>query len=191
MNSLEEIYKIKFSTVSDINEHLPTLKYYSDLCDHVTEFGVREPISTYALMFGIPKRMISYDITPVERFGVSRDYLKNIANENNIDYDFIESDTLKISIDETDLLFIDTWHEYNQLKSELSLHHSKVKKYLIFHDTTTYAEVGENNTYLGQSVQNPKGLWPAIVEFLEENTNWVIEQRFENNNGLTILKKIN
>ena len=34
------------------------------------------------------------------------------------------------------------------------------------------------------------GLWPAIIEFLQENVNWTLYQHFSNNNGLTILKKI-
>ena len=36
-----------------------------------------------------------------------------------------------------------------------------------------------------------KGLWPAIEEFLDSNKNWKIKERFRNNNGLTILEKIN
>ena len=34
-----------------------------------------------------------------------------------------------------------------------------------------------------------KGLWPAIEEFLEANSNWELHERFTNNNGLTILKR--
>ena len=35
-----------------------------------------------------------------------------------------------------------------------------------------------------------KGLIPAINEFLENNNNWKIKEKFDNNNGLTILEKI-
>lgn len=35
-----------------------------------------------------------------------------------------------------------------------------------------------------------KGLWPAIEEFVRDNKNWVIAERFTNNNGLTILKRV-
>ena len=35
-----------------------------------------------------------------------------------------------------------------------------------------------------------KGLWPAIEEFLSNNKNWKIKERFTNNNGLTILEKL-
>ena len=61
------------------------------------------------------------------------------------------------------------------------MHPSKVKKYIGFHDTTTFAEVGEYKEV---------GLWPAIEEFLSSNPEWVIAEKFENNNGLTILKRI-
>ena len=34
------------------------------------------------------------------------------------------------------------------------------------------------------------GLWPAIEEFLAEHSEWEIEQRVTNNNGLTILVRV-
>lgn len=36
-----------------------------------------------------------------------------------------------------------------------------------------------------------KGLWPAIEEFLATHPEWVIDRRYTNNNGLTILKRNN
>jgi hypothetical protein len=33
------------------------------------------------------------------------------------------------------------------------------------------------------------GLWPAVVEFLEENPEWYLKERFTNNHGLTILAR--
>ena len=60
--SLLELYDQKCSEKSDINENLPTLKRYAEECDHVTEMGVRTIVSTYALLMGKPKKMVSYDI---------------------------------------------------------------------------------------------------------------------------------
>jgi hypothetical protein len=182
MKNLEEIYNEKCSTYSDISEHLPTLKKYTEECEHVTEMGVRYVVSTYAFMMGKPKKLISIDILPVENFGIKREYLKKIAEDNGVDFNFIVGDTTKIEIEETDLLFIDTWHVYQQLSKELELHGNKTKKYIILHDTTTFGEYGECN--------EGDGLWRAIEEFLLLNPNWVIEKRYTNNNGLTILKKI-
>ena len=67
------------------------------------------------------------------------------------------------------------------------------KKYICFHDTTSYEFVdeskGHENTWEGQS--SGKGIWPAIEEFLQENKNtWVLKERFRNNNGFTIIERI-
>jgi hypothetical protein len=182
MIDLEKIYEKQCSTYSDIYEHLPTLRRYSEECEHITEMGVRYVVSTYALMMGKPKRLISYDILPVENFGISRFDLKDLAANNNIDFDFIEGDTTKIEIDETDLLFIDTWHVYQQLIVELNKHGNKSRKYIIMHDTTKFGDVGEEGA--------GDGLIKAINEFIENNPIWVIHEKFENNNGLTILKRL-
>lgn len=179
MKNLQEIYESKCNETSDINEHLPVLKEYSSKCKHVTEFGVRSVISTYALMYGLPKVLKSYDIDPIENHGTNRNDLIHLGKENGVEFEFIVADTRNLEIEETELLFIDTWHVYDQLKCELDLHANKVSKYLIFHDTTTFGAVGEGH---------PIGLWPAIEEFLTNNKNWSIETRLENNNGLTILK---
>ena len=181
MQQLEEIYNQKCQIKSDINEHLPTLKKYAEECEHVTEMGVRWVVSTFAFMMGKPKKLISIDLDPVEKHGIKTEDLVELANSVNVDFTFIVGDTTEIEIEETDFLFIDTLHTYGQLKKELELHANKSKKYIGFHDTTTFAQVGEY-----QEV----GLWPAIEEFLIANENWVIAEKFENNNGLTILKRI-
>jgi hypothetical protein len=185
MTKLEAIYNQKVNTPSDINEHLPTLKAYAEKCDHVTEMGVRYAVSTYALMMGAPKKMISIDIMPLEHFGVTTQSVYDIAEENNIDYKFVLGDTLAIEIEPTELLFIDTLHNYNQLKKELELHAGKVSKYIIFHDTTSFGFIGEQYVQAG-FVQ---GLWPAIEEFLQANPEWKILERYTNNNGLTVIEK--
>ena len=87
---------------------------------------------------------------------------------------------VKIEIEFSDLLFIDTDHTYDCVKKELTLHGNKIKKYIIMHDTTTYGYTGGDGGI---------GMWKAIEEFLELNTNWSIHKRYTNNNGLTILKR--
>ncbi len=179
MNVLEHMYNLKCSTPSDINEHLPTLKKYAEECEHITEMGVRWVVSTYALLMGKPKRMISYDINEI----VWQPILDIVKYDT--DFEFRVANTLDLEIEETDLLFIDTLHNYNQLKGELTLHGNKSRKYIIFHDTTAFEWIGES--YEGKVGE--LGLWPAIAEFLEENKNWELHERFTNNNGLTILKR--
>ena len=179
MNNITAIYNQLCETPSDIHQHLPTLMKYASECEHITEMGVRGIVSTFALLMGEPKRMISYDI----QWAPGIEGIIKEANERGIDFDFRIADTNNLTIVETDLLFIDTLHNYNQLKKELELHSHKARKYLIFHDTTSFEFIGES--YSGEY---EKGIWPAIEELLEEGV-WEIKERYTNNNGLTILKR--
>ena len=190
--SIDNMYKLNCSTESDINEHLPTLKKYASKCDHVTEMGVRSVVSTWGLLAGYPKRFIGYDVE-------WHDNIKSAlihAKYNGIDMEFIQKDVHKVEIEETDLLFIDTEHTYDALSTELRMHSDKVNKYIIMHDTTTFGYIG---CYILGFVQDGdnlqglipgKGIWPAIEEFLEKNNDWKLREKFENNNGLTILERI-
>ena len=176
--NLNQIYERLYNTPSDINEHLPTLMNYACECEHITEMGVRYIVSTYALLMGKPKKMISYDIHMC-----NWKLVKDLVKEDT-DFQFLVGNTLEIEIEPTDLLFIDTLHNYTQLKKELEMHAKKVNKYIIFHDTTSFETVGES--YTGNS---EKGIWLAIQEFLQLNPECTLNQRFTNNNGLTIIKK--
>jgi len=163
---------------TDINEHLPTLKEYTEKCETVTEMGVRGIISTWAFLAGNPKKLVSYDIMHPSFYGGNLNEVYEVAKD--IDFRFIQENVLNVEIEPTDLLFIDTLHTYEQLSKELELHSGKVNKYIIMHDTTTFGDKGENGL----------GLWYAIQEFLDKNKEWVIEARYTNNNGLTILRKV-
>lgn len=193
MNKIEEKMNYYSNHISDINEHLITLKEYVMLCDHITEFGVREGLSTYALLAGLPKKMYSYDIVHNNNFNV--DELYNWTKELNINYNYIIADTLTTTIEETDMLFIDTHHAYEQATRELERHSDKIRKFIIFHDTETFGYVDEGFPgCLSEIIRNePKrkqGLMNAITEFLSKHSEWCIEKQFKNNNGLTILKRL-
>jgi hypothetical protein len=193
MKNLIEYFEEKKNIISDINEHLETFKKYSEECDTIIEMGVRGIVSTWAFMIGKPKKMISIDIIHPSEFGGNIEEVYRLAKENNIDYEFRLEDTLTCNIENCDLLFIDTWHDYLQLKKELHRHHNRVKKYIIFHDTAFFGFKNENpyeNYNEEQEYNLPKGLNPAINEFCLANTNWYIHERFDNNNGITILKRI-
>jgi hypothetical protein len=167
--------------------------------------GVRWITSTWAFLGCAPKKLVSYDMqdpsfwdtnNPAEQLDIiARGYNKlqdvyDVANEFGLDFRFIQANVLNIEIEETDLLFIDTCHTYKHLKEELKLHAHKVKKYIIFHDTTTYAYIDETNydSLGGVFAPDGGGIWKAIEEFLQNNPHWELEKRYMNNNGLTIIK---
>lgn len=44
----------------------------------------------------------------------------------------------------TDLLLIDSLHTYQQALAEMQMHHHRVRRYIVLHDTETFGEIGED-----------------------------------------------
>jgi hypothetical protein len=199
---IDENYNTKINTVSDIYEHLPTLYEYSKECTSIAEFGVRSIVSTWAFLKALKenkrpnKKLICLDIESVPLIHT----IIPEARKYNIDMQFICNNSIHASIPSIDLLFIDTWHVYGHLKRELAMHHEKVKKYIIMHDTEVDKIAGES-IRMGMNIQSQSqlsgypieeithGLQPAIDEFLTLHQEWTIHKVYTNNNGLTILKR--
>ena len=175
MDILHNEFITASNTPSDMNEHMAFLYQLACVCDSIVEFGVRRGTSTRAFLYSkTPLR--SYDLIIDDKVAELFVY----AKQQGYDVDYIQADTLNLSINQTDMLFIDTLHTYNQLKQELILHGNKANKYLVFHDTSTFGIIGEDGAM---------GLLPAIDEFLIENPQWQLQYQFTNNNGLTVLKR--
>jgi len=179
MIDLVDIFKMACEDIqSDINEHLPILLKYGRQVDHITELGVRGGCSTVAWWYAKPKTLRCYDVALCNAHDI---LMREVKGADGFDYKFIQADVLEIEIEETDLLFIDTYHTYNQLSKELALHGNKSRQYLIFHDTVTFGDRGED--------YKKPGIIAAIDEFVLENPHWLIEKVFTNNNGLLVLRR--
>jgi hypothetical protein len=206
MENIRKKYIELCSTPSDINEHLPTLFRYAQECDSVFETGIRGCVSSWALVYGLLNSnklennqkyillndLYDCDIKELIYFTLNEDIKVNYIWKNNLELEFNKT---------YDITFIDTWHIYGQLKRELDKFKKITNKYIIMHDTTVDEWYGENirngfdanivSLESGFPVEEiNKGLWPAIEEFLKNNPEWILHERFTNNNGLTILKKI-
>jgi hypothetical protein len=173
--SLEGLYRQACATPSDIHEHLPLLHDLARQCRHVTEFGTRTGISTTALLFAQPERLVAYDV----RRSPQVDVLAAVAGRT--DFVFIQEDVLRVEIEETDLLFIDAPHTPDRLKEQLRLHAGKARGYLVLHGATARGDEGEP--------PGSPGLWPAVEEFLAQGT-FTLKERFKNNNGLAVLERV-
>ena len=204
---MTEYIKNKYNNLSrfpsDINEHLPTLYKYATECETILETGVRGCVSSWALVYGllnnnsVNKAIILNDISPCnidELLAHTKD-LPII-----VQYKWVNNLELEIPYN-VDLTFIDTWHVYGQLKRELEKFSKITMKYIIMHDTTVDEWEGESirlHSNIDAQVkfsgfprdEITRGLWPAISEFLSVHPEWVLHERFTNNNGLTILKRI-
>src|SRR5690242_14558591 len=94
-------------------------------CRHVTEMGTRTGISTVAWLLAQPERLVLYDnvkLPPVERLQALSVRTATV---------FHQGDVLQVEIEPTDLLFVDTWHVYDQLKEELRLHAGKAGRHIV------------------------------------------------------------
>jgi hypothetical protein len=188
MESIEDFFEYHKRAPSDINEHLDTLVRYAQGCGHVTEMGVRTVVSTWAFLMARPRKLVCIDINPPPI-----EYAQRVAAAAGTELEFRLADTgdESFEIEETDLLFIDTWHVYEQLKRELDLHAERARRWIILHDTTTYGDQGEGFTYpcATRPARRRKGLWPAIEEFLLQNRHWQLWEKYAHNNGLTVLAR--
>ena len=205
MDRIDNIFRHHMNVNTDINEHLSTLSKYASECDSVFETGVRGCVSSWALAHGLlhnkntasSKTLLMNDIDECN----IQDFLSETRNLP-IKVDYVWNNNLELIFTQTyDLTFIDTWHVYGQLKRELAKFAPITNKYIIMHDTTVDEWLGETirekMDAIGQSRASGipieeinKGLWPAIEEFLLDNNNWVLHERYTNNNGLTILRKV-
>lgn len=189
MNSAFDYFIMYKSRPHDINEHMETLFRYGIECEHITELGVRGVVTTWAFLLARPKKLVSVDVAPCPVEDVAR-----LAPKHGVDFEFRIADTGSpdFYIEPTDLLFIDTWHIYDQLKRELQLHGDYAKKYIIMHDTTMFGENATPENYECSVKPGPerKGLWYAIEEFLAANPHWRLKERYHNNNGLTVLERV-
>jgi hypothetical protein len=204
MQTILAQYKKHCNSPGDIDEHLPTLAQYASECESVIELGVRGCVSSWAFCKGLienrkpVKKIFFNDISPC-----NITELLSLCPHVGIDatYQWIDDLQVDTSSMETDLTFIDTWHVYAQLKRELEKYSKITKKYIIMHDTEVDGIYGET-IRIGwnaeeQSIQSgfpveeiTRGLFPAITEFLQSHEEWVLHEHYNNNNGLTILKRI-
>jgi cephalosporin hydroxylase len=179
MNFYDEYLRMK-TEPSDLNEHIETLNGLALECDNIVELGVGFGKSTRAFIYALETTLgtlNSYDILLHD--GVQE--LFDEANKEGIAALFHLQSSLECDISNVDMLFIDSHHTYQQVKAELDRHSDKVKKYIVFHDTTLF----------GLSGQDPGsiGLWPAINAWLDSSPQWKVKQEYINNNGLLICER--
>jgi len=159
-----------------VKQHLDIFMAYASSCKIVTELGIDSASATLAFLNSGCKKVYSYNvvISPNARS------VEQAAKEDGKFFKLINKDSLKVKIDKTDLLFIDTDHWYGQIKAELEHHHSRVNKWIMMHDTETFGLINP--------FDNRPGMKAAIYEFLTAHPEWEIKEHFEIGHGLTILE---
>ncbi len=167
--NLEEKYQELKAKPSDVNEHFETIQKYVSPGDLVVELGVRNCVSTYALMRNRPHAIMSVDVVvpPQEKL----DEVATIAEEAGVEFQFYQSDSTYFNINPIDVLFIDTLHLYSHIVKELWRHSGRTRKYILFHDS----HIPEVRA--------------CIQDFLQ-NLDWKFAEENIAGNGLVVVKRV-
>ncbi len=199
---LQKEYQRVCEMRSDIREHLPLLRDLALECSSVVEIGMREMVSTWAILQGLSENVsdkrsyhgIDIAVPPLNTLSLA----KKLMKENGVTFVFWPENDMNIDIPFTELLFIDSLHTYCHLSYELEKFSPKVAKYIALHDTSEPWELLDDTEYRGDYSEYPefidrtkRGLYPAVEDFLTRHPEWVLHERRFNDHGFTILKRIN
>jgi len=169
-----------YSTLTQLQEdhHTPQYTLVHDEikkclqeCSSYTELGIMQgPTLAVACLAGVEK-IRAYDIN-LDWYNKAAQLFEQYAVQHNIDFSVFEGNSLTCNIEPTDLLYIDSLHQYNHLTGELNRHASHVNKFIIMHDTT----------------HRPQ-LTRAIDDFLQANQEWVKINVCEDSVGFTTIRR--
>ncbi len=150
----------------------------------VVEFGVRDVCTTWAFLAARPRSLVSVDIADPPALELDAAYAA--ATEEGIDFRFVKSDTLALEPVSCDLLFIDTKHTYQQLRGELALHAGGVRRFIAFHDTMSFGDVGDDGTR--------PGLQAAVEDLCDGEIRgtgkWALRYHDERCAGLAVVERL-
>jgi hypothetical protein len=172
----EQEYQDACVRPSDMHEHLPWISELTSECKHATELGIGYAQSTRGFLRH-DIEMHSYDIHIYPETQAYFDTAK--AGGRNVTLHV--EDTRTATIAPTDIMLVDSYHSYEQVKIELERHASSVSKYILFHDTELFGNTGQG----GEA-----GVWPAVQEFLDSHPEWQLVERRTNCNGMTLIKRV-
>jgi len=148
------------------------ITYYLSQCETYKELGVKQGTTAAAAVLAHPAsvHLIDHKLGEFEPY---RHLFEEYCGENNIRFKAEQMSSLTPrSVSQADVLFIDTWHVPNQLKTELAIHHKFTNNYIIMHDT-----------------EHKPALYDVIVEFIKSNP-WKIIEHNRESVGYTVLERV-
>jgi hypothetical protein len=178
MRNLYNLYKKACTETSDMFKHCPTLHDLAKKSSHVTEIGLNSTAALVSILAAKPQKVIAYNRNCDKAKKIGEQIRPLVKSTELI---IKHGDPLKIGIELTDFLFIDSYHTYRHLKKELQLHGGKTRKFIAIHDTWAFADRGEDGSM--------PGLPEAINEFVRDNKEWKIIKNVRHNNGMIVLQR--
>ena len=191
----EQIMLSKYENVN-IREHLDDLTEEASKYDTIVELGRQNMCSTLALLLGKPKKFITVDVDePSQRWFYRKDIAENYCEALGIEYEYRIADTLKMEPIKCEMMFIDTFHSYEQLYRELNIYNNDVSNTIVMHDTVSFGQIDEPSSaikteLLDKRFINKAGLANALDDFLKENSHWTKSRIETKNNGMSYIIRI-
>lgn len=189
-NDLEQLYRRHVAANSAISPHLPRLRELAESLDTVVEFGVKRGASSTALLLGA-KRVVSFDVVATPEAHA----LQAVAGDR---WQYRLEDSRQADIPDCDLMFIDSLHTFDQVDAECR-HADKARRFMVFHDVSTFGEVGalgetgrQSWTYVagrGSVPTEHRGIRPAIDHLMIRDPSWRIIERRVDSHGLLVLER--
>jgi len=183
-NTLEEFYKQIRGQQEDPKHHGPhycshhdLIKEFSEGCTSYKELGTHQGASAAAALLAGFKEVHFIDHT-LEKYNWQKHLFEKYCEENEVDLNVYECSSIdpKCAV-ETDILMIDSLHEWRWTVQELQLHAPLTKKHIILHDTTTVNK-------------RPSDIWPGLQMWCHaSNGMWYINRRNLENVGSTIISR--
>jgi hypothetical protein len=182
--TLKEFYTQIRTQQEDPKNHGPKYCAHHDLiqthikdCDSFKELGTHQGASAAAALLAGVKEVHLVDHT-LEKYNWQKHLFEEFAKQNNVNLNAYECSSIdKQCAIPTDMLHIDSLHEWRWTIQELTLHAPITKKYIVLHDT---------------SIVNgrPSDIWPGLVLWCKENPEWRIKERVTENVGATIVERV-
>ncbi len=176
---------------TNINEYQTSLKQqlqkahgeqYTDYLDEIyrltknsqsyREIGTYQGASTSTAMINNIPFVETIDLDFVH-INPHKHIFETHAQQNNVEFKMIQSDSLKYNIDKTtEVLLIDGYHNPKHIAKELDKYAPWTTQTIILHDTTLFPR-----------------LWKSVQNFLSSHQDWKLVYRHTLNAGYTVLGK--
>jgi hypothetical protein len=178
---MQEIYQNIAENINTNPQMFPFIEWCRRV-KHITIVGFAQGLATLCALSAKQETIVIYDNNKID---ISE--YQEIANNNNIKLVFYNKMILENEvIEDTDLLFINSFQEGNFVMTVCQKFAQFVNCYIAIQDTYTFAHQPAPGIQLGNGGQ-PIGMIFGINHFIQNNDPWHIAENLYWEPGLTLL----
>ena len=178
---MQEIYDAISQNLTTNPQMLPFIEWCRRV-NTITIVGFGNGLSTLCALAAKPETIILYEHNPID---ISE--YQEIATDNGIKFVFHNTQILEHeTIEDTDMLFINSFQEGNYIFTVCSRYAQFVSRYIAIQDAYSFAHQPAAQVQLGNGGQ-PIGMVFGINHFLQNYDPWHIAENLYWEPGLTLL----